>query len=103
MATMSDATLPRALKTRESRARWATMTTAYQFSTAESIALTEHLLANERAVKYERQGKHELAQKERQAAHRWWRSLKFTSGAARRPGRPSDREWSSTRRGADAA
>jgi len=87
----------------ESRERWDTLTSAYTFTTAEQVALTEHLLAKERAAKYEHDGKLELAQKERMAAARWWRVLKFDAGDWKRPGRPSETAWSAQRRAGRAS
>ena len=96
---MSETRPPRKLSP-ESLARWHELHAAYQFSVAENIALNEHLAANDRAARFATSGKNELAQKERQSAHRWWRSLKFPAGAAtRKPGRPSGEHWSAQRRG----
>jgi len=93
---MSDSKRPPGLSA-ASTARFVEMTSAYEFTTSEHIALVEHLIANDRAVKYERDGQPQLAQKERQAAFRWYKSLKFSNGAARKPGRPPDQAWSAQR------
>ena len=93
---------PDALSAR-SQARWDTLTTAYDFSVAEKVALLECLLAADRAADFTRVKQHDLAVKERQSSYRWWKSLRFPADTAtRRPGRPADTHWSAQRRGSRA-
>ena len=57
------------------------------------------LLADaERASEPQRSKLHKLAMDAATCSLRFWRALKFTEGTARRPGRPSDDEWSEKRR-----
>ena len=90
----------------KSQKRWDTLVAVYDFTTAERVALTECLLAADRADAFTRAKQHDLAVKERQSSFRWWKSLRFPAAtaatAARRVGRPADTNWSRQRRGAGA-
>jgi hypothetical protein len=89
---------PRELSAK-SREKWLLFTSEYEFSTAELEVLAQSLLAADRAEVFTRKGDHEMALKWSQNAMRWFKHLKFsTGGAVRKPGHPSDTEWSEQRR-----
>ena len=94
---------------RKSRRIWETLTTEHRFESHELVSLARALAwfdkadgwlrAAERAQAREAQ---QLVKQSMDASNcglRYWRTLKFTEGvAARRPGRPSDDDWSRKRK-----
>lgn len=105
---MTTATVPKGLSA-ESRVIWENLTTLHRFESHELVAFTRALRWFDRADTWLKaadaaEGR-EGAQLVKQAMDasnaglRYWRTLKFTDGAAaRRPGRPSDDAWSAKRK-----
>ena len=100
--------LPKGLSPK-SRAIWKALTTEHAFETYEHVAFErslrwfdkadDWLAAAEGAQGREAQQFAKQAMDAATAGLRFWRLLRFTEGVAtRRPGRPSDDDWSPQRR-----
>ena len=87
---------------------WLDLLAQHRFERHELVALgnalkwedmTTALLADaERANEPERSKLRKLAMDAATCSLRFWRSLKFSDGTVRRPGRPSDDQWSAKRK-----